>query len=146
MTLQNRINDDYMAAFKQHETTAVDAYRMLKTAVKNAEIEARHELSDEETLAVVAKEAKRRRESIAMFTSGGRQDLATHEQAQLAVIEKYLPAQMSDDEISTIVTTVIADLNATPKEFGKVMSAAMAKIAGRADGTRVSAAVKARLK
>lgn len=146
MTLQTRINDDYMAAFKQHDSTAVDAYRMLKTAVKNAEIEARHELTDEETLAVVTKEAKRRRESITMFTSAGRHDLVETEKAQLAVVEKYLPAQLTDEEIGTIVDSVVADLTPTPKDFGKVMSAAMAKIAGRADGTRVSAAVKARIK
>lgn len=146
MTLQNRIDADYKAAFKQHDTTAVDAFRMLKTAVKNAEIDARHELSDEETLAVVTKEAKRRRESIAMFSAAGRHDLVETEKAQLAVVEKYLPAQLTDDEVGQIVDAVISELNPTPKDFGKVMSAAMAKIAGRADGNRVSAAVKARLK
>lgn len=145
MSLQTRIDADYKAAFKDRNQVAIDAFRMLKTAVKNAEIDARHELTDEETLAVVAKEAKRRRESIAMFKKGDRMDLVTAEEAQLKVIEQYLPAQMGDSDLEKIVQQAITELSATAKDFGKVMSTIMAKVKGQADGTRVTALVKKHL-
>lgn len=145
MSLQTRIDADYKAAFKDRNQVAIDAFRMLKTAVKNAEIDARHELSDEETLAVVAKEAKRRRESITMFKTGSRPDLVAAEEAQLKVIEQYLPAQMGDSDLEKIVQQAITELSATAKDFGKVMSTIMAKVKGQADGTRVTALVKKHL-
>lgn len=146
MTLQERIDLDYKAAFKQHDSHAVDAFRMLKTAIKNAEIDARHELTDEETTAVITREAKRRREAVAMFQQGNRADLVETEKAQLKVIERYLPAQMDDEELTKVINGVITEMSATAKDFGKVMSAAMSKVKGQADGTRVSALVKANLK
>jgi hypothetical protein len=142
MTLEERIDADYKTAFKAHEAVKVGALRMVKSAIKNAAIEARQTLTDEETLAVIAREVKRRRESIAMFTQGGRTDLVEQEQAELATIEGYLPAQMGDEELTKIVAAVVAELAAGPKDFGKVMNAAMAKVKGQADGNRVSAIVK----
>jgi uncharacterized protein YqeY len=147
MTLHERIEHDYLVAFKAHEQSKVNLLRMMKAAMKNAEIELRVEtLNDEQAIAVLSREAKRRRESADAFTKGGRQDLATQELAECDLIHTYLPAQLGDDELNTIVTATIAELQATPKEFGKVMSAVMAKVKGQADGNRVSAAVRNVLK
>lgn len=145
MPLLQQLEEDYKTAFKGHHQHKVDMLRMVKAAIKNAEIEARHELSDDEVMAVMTKEAKRRRESIAMFEQAGRADLVERENAQLQELMFYLPNQYSDDELAAVVETVIAELQPTPKDFGKVMQAVMAKVKGQADGNRVSAAVKAKL-
>ncbi len=146
MSLQARIDSAYKNALKSHEAMAVETYRMMKSAVKNAEIEARHELSDDETVAVLAREAKRRRESMGMFTAANRDDLAAHEQDQLTIIETFLPSQLSDDELKAAVEAVIAAQSATARDFGKVMGAVVAATKGRADGGRISAIVKTLLK
>lgn len=143
MSIQGHIEQDYLAAFKQHDQAKVDALRLIKSATKNEEIRLRKkELTDEETIAVLTREAKRRRESITMYQQGGRAELAAAESAELATISAYLPAQLSDQDLQQIVVGVIAELQATQKDFGKVMSAVMAKVKGQADGNRVSAAVK----
>ena len=134
------------AAMKAREQTRVDTLRMLMTSVKNAEIEKRHELSDEEVSDVIAREAKRRRESIEMFRDGGRDDLVEREIAQLAELAKYLPESMSDEDLARAVDEAIAEVGATsPKEMGAVMKALMPKVKGRADGSAVSAMVKSKL-
>jgi uncharacterized protein YqeY len=146
MTLQQTLDADYKAAFKAHDTASVETYRMVKSAVKNAEIEARHELSDEETISVLQREVKRRRESALAFRDGGREELAAKEDAEIALIAKYLPEQMSDDELTKIVETIISEQSATAKDFGKVMGAVMASVKGKADGSRVTPIVKQLLK
>lgn len=146
MPLIDQIENDYRTAFKAHHRPKVEMLRMVKSAIKNAEIEARHNLSDEEIIGVMTKEAKRRREALAMFTQAGRQDLVDKENAELQELMYYLPTQFSDSELEAVVKSVIAELKPTPKDFGKVMSTVMQKIKGQADGTRVSAAVKAQLK
>ncbi len=147
MPIQHQIEQDYLTAFKGHDQATVDALRFLKAAIKNREIELREGiLSDQEIIAVLTREAKRRQESITMFTKGDRAELAAKETLELELIRKYLPAQMTDDDLVVIVKTVVAEMNPTPKDFGKVMSAVMAKVKGQADGNRVSAAVKAVLK
>lgn len=134
------------AAMKARDQARVSALRMLMTAVKNAEVERRHELSDEEAIEVVAKEAKRRRESIEMFRTGGRADLVDKESAELGVLESYLPAGLSEQEIRSLVDEAIAETGAaSPKQMGEVMKALMPKVRGRADGTAVSAIVRERL-
>lgn len=142
MSLVEQIDHDYKAAFKAHQQVKVTLLRLMKAAIKNAEIAARHELSDDEIIAVMTTEAKRRRESMAMYQQAGRQDLADQENAELQELMYYLPTQLSDSELNDLVTSAIAELKATPKDFGKVMSAVMAKAKGQADGSRVSAAVK----
>ena len=147
MPIQHQIEADYLVAFKGHDQATVDALRFLKAAIKNREIELREGiLSDQEIIAVLTREAKRRQESITMFTQGDRAELAAKETLELELIRKYLPAQMGDDDLAAIVKDVVATMNPTPKDFGKVMSAVMAKGKGQADGNRVSAAVKAVLK
>lgn len=147
MSIQQKIEQDYLKSFKAHDQARVDVLRLIKAALKNHEIEIREGiLSDAETTAVLMKEAKKRKESISLYNQGNRPELAAIEEAELKVISEYLPAQMGDDELQTIVAGVIAELKPTPKDFGKVMSAVMAKVKGQADGNRVSAAVKALLK
>jgi uncharacterized protein YqeY len=144
--LRDRIADDMRAAMKAREQTAVDTLRMVMTSMKNLQVERGHELDDDEVQEVLAREAKRRKESIEAFTSGNRKELADREAAQLAVLQAYLPASMSDDELTRLVDEAIAETGATdPKQMGAVMKALMPKVKGRADGAAVSAAVKARL-
>jgi uncharacterized protein len=134
------------AAMKARDSARVSALRMLMSAVKNTEVERGHELTDEEVIEVAAREARRRRESIEAFRSGGRDDLVQKESAELSILESYLPAQLSAEELERIVDEAIAETGAaSPKEMGAVMKVVMPKIKGRADGSVVSAAVKSRL-
>lgn len=142
MAILQTIENDYKAAFKAHHQATIDALRLLKSALKNAEIEARRELTDPEIQQVLTKEAKRRREAMALFTQGGRPDLVAKEQAELDEIARYLPPQLDDGQLDTVISQTIAELKATAKDFGRVMSTVMSKISGQADGGRVSAAVK----
>ena len=144
--LREKIAQDMRDAMKARESGRVGALRMLMAAVKNTEVEKRHDLSDDEVLDVVTKEAKRRRESIEAFEKGGRTDLVEKESAELTVLEAYLPERLSDDELAALVDAAIAETGAsTPKQMGDVMKALMPKLRGRADGGQVSALVKAKL-
>lgn len=144
--LREKIADEMRAAMKAREQDRVAALRMLMTAVKNTEVEKLHELSDDEVLDVIAREAKRRRESIDAFDKGGRADLVDKETAELRVLEAYLPEKLSDDELAALVDQAVAETGAaSPKQMGEVMKALMPKVRGRADGAQVSALVKARL-
>ncbi len=142
MALLEQIEHDYKEAFKAHHTAKVSMLRMLKASLKNAEIEARHDLKDDEIIAVMTKDAKRRRESIAMFEQAGRADLVAQENAELQELMFYLPTQMSDSEIETLAKTVIAELQATTKDFGPVMKTVTERSKGQADGGRVAPIVK----
>lgn len=142
MPIHQEIEKDYITSFKAHDQARVDVLRLIKAALKNAEIDLRHDLSDSDTIAVLTREAKKRKESIGLYLQGNRPELAALETAELKVIEEYLPAQLDDAAIESIVASIIAELKPTPKDFGKVMSAAMAKVQGQADGSRVSATVK----
>ncbi|MGH2783899.1 MAG: GatB/YqeY domain-containing protein [Actinomycetota bacterium] len=144
--LREKIADDMREAMKARDAVRVAALRMLMTSVKNAEVEKRHELSDDEVLDVIGKDAKRRRESIEAFEKGGRDDLVAKESSELAVLEAYLPERLSDEELAALVDAAIAETGATtPKQMGDVMKALMPKLRGRADGGQVSALVKAKL-
>lgn len=145
--LKTQIRADLKEAMKAKEKERTGAIRMLLAAIQTEETEGtKHELTDEEVLKVIAREIKKRRESAAIYAGNGRQDLADVELAEVAVLEVYQPAQLDDDELSALVDEAIAETSATSaKEMGNVMKAATAKAAGRADGKRLSAAVKARL-
>ena len=142
MGLMEQIEEDYKQAFKASHRPKVSVLRMVKAALKNAEIEARHNLTDEEIIAVMTKEAKRRREAMAMYQQGGRQDLVDQENIELQELMLYLPTQFSDSELAAAVQAVVQELQPTAKNFGQVMAAVMKKVKGQADGQRVSAAVK----
>jgi len=144
--LRDRISDEMRAAMKAREQTRVSTLRMLMAAMKNTQVEKGHELSDDEVLEVVAREAKRRRESMEAFEKGGRSELVEKEGAELAVLEAYLPEQLGEDELGALVDEAIAETGASsPKEMGAVMKVVMGKVKGRADGAAVSAMVRARL-
>jgi uncharacterized protein len=144
--LRDRIADDMRASMKAREQTRVSTLRMLMAAMKNTQVEKGHELDDDEVVDVIAREAKRRRESMEAFEKGGRAELVEKEGAELAVLETYLPERLSEEELAALVDEAIAETGATsPKEMGQVMKAVMPKVKGRADGSAVSAVVRARL-
>lgn len=144
--LRDTIAEDLTAAMKARDQVRVATLRMLIAAVKNAKVERMHELEDDEVIDVAAREAKRRKESIEAFRAGGREDLVAKEEAELAVLQAYLPEQLTGDALAVLVDEAIAETGAsTPKEMGAVMKALMPKVRGRADGAELSAMVKARL-
>lgn len=144
--LTDQITSDLRDAMKARDKVRLSTLRMVQASVKNAEIERRHPLEDAEVLEVIGKEAKRRREAITAYTDASRPELAEQEAAELAVLEAYLPAGLSDDELAALVDEAIAEIGATePKQMGAVMKALMPKVQGRADGTAISALVKSRL-
>ncbi len=151
MGLKEQLSDDLREAMRAGDALRRDTLRSLLTAIANAEIArvnvkqagaTRQDLPEPDVLDVVAKQAKQRRESIAEYRKGAREDLASREEAELALIERYLPAQMSRDEVAGVVRAVIAETGAAGmKDKGKVMPAAMAQLKGRADGRIVNEVV-----
>lgn len=139
MTLAERIQLDYVAAMKAGEGVRKDTLRLLRAAIKNAEIEQRGPLDDAAVLRVLQAQAKQRRDSIALFEQGGRADLVAAETAELAVIEAYLPAQLGADELEALVRDHIAAAGATsPADIGRFMGPLMKAVQGRADGRLVN--------
>ena len=147
MSLENSLGADIVTAMKAKDQTKLTALRMLKTALTNKSIEKGRALEGAEELQVVSMLVKQRRDSIEQFTKGGRTDLADKEQAEIAILNAYLPASASDDEIAAAVAAAIAETGATSaKDMGKVMKATMAGLAGKTvDGKKVSETVKAKL-
>ncbi|HWG92838.1 MAG TPA: GatB/YqeY domain-containing protein [Mycobacteriales bacterium] len=146
--LKDRLQADLTAAMKARDEVTTATLRMLLTAVGTEEVagKAARELSDDEVLKVVAREAKKRREAATAFADGGRPDRAERELAEERVLAGYLPAQLSDEELQELVRAAVESTGASgPKDMGAVMKAVVPQVAGRADGGRVSAAVKAAL-
>jgi len=147
-TLKARVQSDLTAAIRERDQLRAGTLRMALAAITTEEVsgDQARQLSDDEVLKVLAKEAKKRREAAAAFTDAGRAELAQQEVAELAVLEGYLPAQLSDDEVAALVAEAVAETGATGMpQMGQVMKVAQAKVAGRAEGGRVAAAVKAAL-
>jgi uncharacterized protein YqeY len=147
MSLEQTLGADIVTAMKAKDQTRLTALRMLKTALTNKSIEKGRALEAAEELQVVSMLVKQRRDSIEQFTKGGRKDLADKEQAEIAILDAYLPAAASDDEIAAAVAAAIAETGAAgAKDMGKVMKAVMAGLAGKTvDGKKVSETVKAKL-
>jgi len=142
-TIQETIRTDMTTAWKGGDTERRDALRLLLAAFKNAEIDLGHTLTDDETLRVLQKEAKQRRDSITEYEKAARTDLADKEQVELTIIEEFLPAQLSDDELREMARAVIAEAGASGAgDVGKVMRPMLERVAGRADGSRVNQAVR----
>lgn len=142
MSLKERLNNDLKDALRRGEEQRKAALRMALAALHNAEIEASGELDESAVLGVLAKEAKQRRESIEEFRKGRREDLVAREEAQLAVIEQYLPQQMTRDEIAEAARAVIAQVGAHgPGDKGKVMPVLVNQLRARADGREINAVV-----
>jgi uncharacterized protein YqeY len=143
--LKDRLRNDLTTAMKARDELRTATLRMALTAVKNEEVSggAARELDDDAVLTVLAREAKKRRESAEAFAGAGRPELAAREVAERAVLDEYLPAQLSDEELSTLVAAAVAEAGATtPQQMGAVMRLVTPKVAGRAEGGRVAAAVK----
>ena len=146
MSLKARINEDVKAAMRAGDARRRDALRLLLAAVKQREVDERKELADADVVSVIDRMTKQRRESIAQFEKGGRQDLAQKEQFELELLQGYMPQAMSDAEIATAVAEAISATGAKgPADMGKVMGALKGKLAGRADLGKVSSLVKAKL-
>ena len=143
MSLKDRITDDMKNAMRAKDAPRLLTIRGLLAACKQREVDERIELDDAAVVAIVDKLVKQRKDSITQFTAGGRADLVDKEVAEMAVLEAYLPQRLSASEIGAAVAAIVADLGAKgPGDMGKVMAAAKAKLAGTADMSLVSAAVK----
>jgi hypothetical protein len=146
MTLKSRVTEDMKAVMRAKDTQRLGALRLLLAAIKQREVDERRELADADVLATIEKMIKQRRDSIAQFEAGGRQDLAQGEAFEVALLQTYLPAQLSDTQVEEAVAAAIAETGAAgPQAMGNVMVLLKAKLAGRADMSRVSALVKSRL-
>lgn len=143
MSLRERLTADLKDAMRARDAVRLTSIRMIQTAITEREKSGAAAPTEDDLVAVVTKQAKQRRDAIAQFTSAGRDDLAEREAAELAIIETYLPAQLSDDEVALVVREVVAATGATSmKDMGRVMGAVMPRLAGQADGARVQAAVR----
>lgn len=147
MTFLDRINEDLKAAMKSKDAERLSTLRMVKTALKNREIDKMEALTDEEAIKVLQSLVKQRRDSIEQYQQAGRIDLAEKEAAEIKVIEEYLPAALDEAAIARAVEETIAEIGASSmKEMGAVMKAVMAKLAGQTvDGKAVNQIVKAKL-
>ncbi len=146
MTLKERITEDMKAAMRAKDSERLGAIRMLTAAIKQKEVDERVELDDAGVVGIVDKLLKQRKDSIEAFEKANRQDLADKEKAEAAVLQAYLPARLSPDEIAAEVKAIVAEVGAKgPADMGKVMGAAKQRLAGKADMGQVSAAVKAAL-
>ncbi len=149
MAIRERIVADLTAAMKAKDTSRLGVVRMLKSKIMEAEVDQRgrkgldYVLEDQECLAVIATYAKQRRDSIEAYRKGGKEDLAAKEEAELAIIQQYLPAAMSEDDVRRVVAAAIAEAGATSaKDMGAVMKIVMPKLKGEADGTVVNRIVR----
>ena len=143
MTLKEQILEDIKHYMKEKDNIALNAVRMLKSDIKNAEIAAIKELDDECIIKVVASSIKKRKDSAEIYIKNSRQDLADKELAEIKVLEKYLPAQLDDESIKAVINEVIASLDDNMKKnFGAVMKNVMAKVGSSAEGKRVSELIK----
>ena len=146
MSLKDQITEDMKAAMRAKDTERLGTIRLLQAAMKQKEVDERVELDDAAVVGIVDKLIKQRKDSIDAFQKAGRQDLADKEAAEVKVLQAYLPARLSADEIAAEVKAIVAELGAKgPGDMGKVMGAAKQRLAGKAEMGQVSAAVKAAL-
>jgi len=141
--LSERIRSDMMQAMKDRAAVRLSTCRLVAAEIKNRQISLKRDLTDDEVLGVVAAQVKKRRDAVVEFDRGNRPDLVTQAREEIAVLEAYLPAQLSPDELRRLVTDTISAVKAAgPRDMGKVMAVLMPHIKGRADGSAVSALVK----
>ncbi|WP_018131845.1 GatB/YqeY domain-containing protein [Effusibacillus pohliae] len=146
MGLAERLDADMKQAMKDKDKIRLSTIRLIRTAIKNAEIDQQKTLTDEDILAVLNRELKQRRDSLQAFQDAGRADLVDQVQREIAVLQEYLPAQLNEDEIRELVQATIAEVGAlSKKDMGKVMGALMPKVQGRADGKLVNQIVQSYL-
>ena len=143
MSLLSRLNDDMKTAMKAKDKESLQVIRMIKSSIQNEQIKEGHDLTEDEELTVLSREMKQRRDSLHEFEEAGRDDLAEKVKSEIVIVEKYMPEQLSEDDIRQLVQEAITQTGASSvKEFGKVMGAIMPKVKGKADGNQVNAIVK----
>ena len=143
MTLKDQVTADMKQAMKDRDTSLRDTLRLILSSIKNAEIDKRSDLTADESLAVLRKEGKQRQDSIEQYRAAGREDLAAKEELELSIIGRYLPQQMTDEELKAFVRAGIEESGASSaKDMGKVMGLLNARTNNRVDGRRLSAAVR----
>ncbi|NJK67430.1 MAG: GatB/YqeY domain-containing protein [Microcoleus sp. CSU_2_2] len=150
MSLRERIDAEIKAAMKSKDKVRLETVRSIKKFILEKEVSVRPSgqdaLTEAQEMEILMQIAKQRRDSIEQYTKAGREELAAQEAAELAIVEEYLPQQMSDEEVSAVIDEVIASVGATSaKDMGKVMGAAMQQLKGKADGKKIQDAVKAKL-
>jgi uncharacterized protein YqeY len=146
MSLKQRLTDDMKAAMKAGDKDTLGVIRLVNAAIKQREVDERIELDDAGVIAVLEKAVKQRKDSISQYEAANREDLAAIERAEMAVIERYLPAKMGEAEIRTAIDAAVAETGAAgPADMGKLMAVLKPKLAGQADMGQVSALVKQRL-
>ena len=146
MSLKARITEDMKSAMRAKETARLGAIRLLLAAIKQREVDERIELDDTQIIAAIDKMLKQRRDSISQFEAAGRQELADIEHFEISVLQTYMPAAATNEEIDALIAQAVADTGAADvKDMGKVMAVVKSKLAGRADMTQVSATIKAKL-
>jgi uncharacterized protein YqeY len=145
-TIKERLKADMITAMKSKEAERLAAIRFIQAAIKKQEVDTRKDLDDTAVVAILMNQAKQRKDSIEQFKQGGREDLVAKEEAELKVLQSYLPEQMSAADLEKEVMAAIQETGAkTMREMGVVVKAVMAKVAGRAEGAAVSAMVKQKL-
>jgi len=143
VTLLTKLNDDMKAAMKNRDKESLQVIRMLKASLQNEKINLGRDLTEEEELTIISREMKQRRDSLAEFEEVGRKDLAEKTKGEIAIVEKYLPAQLSEEDLREIVKNAVEQTGASSsKDFGKVMGVVMPQVKGKADGKQVNAIVK----
>ncbi|MFD0870569.1 glutamyl-tRNA(Gln) amidotransferase subunit E [Chlamydia abortus] len=143
MSLSDRLNEDMKQAMKSQDKFRLSVIRMIRSAIKNIEIDQRRSLDDNEVLDIISREIKQRKDSLQEFEKAGREDLAQAAKAEIAVIAEYLPQQLTEEEVRVLVQQTIQETGASSKaEMGKVMGALMPKVKGRADGKLVNQLVQ----
>lgn len=146
MSLKQQLTEDMKTAMRGGDKQRLGVIRLILAAVKQREVDERIELDDTQTISVLEKMLKQRKDSISQYAAANREDLADVERAEMTVIEAYLPAKLSEAEIDALIEAAIAETGATSaRDMGKVVAAVKTKAAGRADMGQVSARIKARL-
>lgn len=143
MSLKDSLQKDMIAAMKAKDKATLSTVRMLKAAVANEEINLGHDLSADEEISVLSHELKQRKDSLQEFEEAGRNEAVEKLKNEIKIVQKYMPAQLSAEEVKEVVQTTIEEIGATSKaDFGKVMGAVMPKLKGKADGKLVNSTVK----
>lgn len=146
MSLKLRITEDMKQAMRAKETSRLGAIRLLQSAIKQREVDERIEVTDQHIIEIIEKMLKQRRDSISQYEAANRQDIADVEKLEMAVLQEYLPQQLTEDEIKLMLDQVIADTGAADvKDMSKVMAAIKPLVVGRADMAKISTLIKARL-
>ena len=145
--IKTKLEDDLKRAMRERNAPRRDVIRYIRSEIHNQEIRLQRDLEDDDAIQVLSRQAQQRRDSIEAFESANRQDLVDKERAELEIITEYLPKQMGEDEIRALVAQTVAETGAAgPRDMGKVMSAIMPQVRGRAEGRQVSALVSEKLR